>query len=175
MEKAGLIDEMVGDAIDGAVDGEDIEEEMDEQINQVLDEIAGDTLAALPNARFLPWFACFEHTYAPVFLQETLGKDSLGNNARAAWSPLAFFIIVSIDIVFFRAQKCSTSSVSQPHTSYLFDHKCMSIVFMQRIAPHVSRLKCMFRINMYRSKQSSQFGVLPIQGSHVASQTTDYR
>jgi len=51
MEKAGLIDEMVGDAIDSTMDNEDMEEEMEEQINQVLDEIAGDTLASMPNAR----------------------------------------------------------------------------------------------------------------------------
>ena len=51
MAKAGLIDEMMDDAVGSAVDGEDIEEEMEDQINQVLDEIAGDTLAALPQAK----------------------------------------------------------------------------------------------------------------------------
>lgn len=35
MANAGLIDEIMGDAIDSVMDGEDMEEEMDEQINQV--------------------------------------------------------------------------------------------------------------------------------------------
>jgi charged multivesicular body protein 3 len=41
MMKAGLIDEMMNDAIDSALDGEDIEEETEEQLNQVTAQGAG--------------------------------------------------------------------------------------------------------------------------------------
>ncbi len=51
MMKAGLIEEMVGEALDSALDTEDQEEETEEQIDQILAEIAGETRAALPSAK----------------------------------------------------------------------------------------------------------------------------
>jgi len=51
MMKAGLIDEMMGDAMDSTMDTEDMEEETDEEVNRVLAEIAGETLAKLPAAQ----------------------------------------------------------------------------------------------------------------------------
>lgn len=54
MARAGLIDEMMNDAIDSALDNEDMEAETDEEIEKVLLEVAGETLAALPAAKTRP-------------------------------------------------------------------------------------------------------------------------
>lgn len=54
MAKAGLIEEMMNDAIDSALGDEDIEEETDAEVEKVLQEVAGETLAALPAARARP-------------------------------------------------------------------------------------------------------------------------
>jgi hypothetical protein len=54
MAKAGLIEEMMNDAIDSALGDEDIEEETDAEVEKVLLEVAGETLAALPAARARP-------------------------------------------------------------------------------------------------------------------------
>lgn len=54
MAKAGLIEEMMNDALDSALDGENIEEETEEEIEKVLLEVAGETLAALPAAKARP-------------------------------------------------------------------------------------------------------------------------
>lgn len=51
MMKAGLIDEMMGDAMDSALDTEDMEEETEAQVEAILAEVAGETLASLPAAR----------------------------------------------------------------------------------------------------------------------------
>ncbi|KAJ9527375.1 hypothetical protein QJQ45_025644 [Haematococcus lacustris] len=53
MMKAGLIDEMMSDAVDGALDDAELDEETEEQVMvaAVLDEIAKETAAALPAAR----------------------------------------------------------------------------------------------------------------------------
>ena len=51
MMKAGLIDEMVNDALDSALDTEDMEEETEQEIEKVLAELAVDTAAALPSAK----------------------------------------------------------------------------------------------------------------------------
>ena len=51
MMKAGLIEEMMNDALDGALDTEDMEEECEAQVEQVLAELALDTRAALPQAK----------------------------------------------------------------------------------------------------------------------------
>ena len=62
--KAGLIEEMMNDALDGALDTEDMEEESEAQVEQVLAELALDTRAALPQAKVggdcLPGPACSE-------------------------------------------------------------------------------------------------------------------
>ncbi|KHG14933.1 Vacuolar sorting-associated protein 24 -like protein [Gossypium arboreum] len=50
MIKAGVIEEMVNDALDSALDSEDIEEETEEEVDKVLSEIAGETAAQLPEA-----------------------------------------------------------------------------------------------------------------------------
>lgn len=50
MIKAGVIEEMVNDALDSALDSEDIEEETEEEVDKVLSEIAGETVAQLPEA-----------------------------------------------------------------------------------------------------------------------------
>ncbi|KAG6765186.1 hypothetical protein POTOM_029207 [Populus tomentosa] len=50
MTKAGVIEEMVTDAVDSALDSEDIEEEIEEEVDKVLTEIAGETAAQLPEA-----------------------------------------------------------------------------------------------------------------------------
>ncbi|TYI62400.1 hypothetical protein E1A91_D10G240900v1 [Gossypium mustelinum] len=50
MIKAGVIEEMVNDALDSALDSEDIEEETEEEVDKVLSEIAGETAAELPEA-----------------------------------------------------------------------------------------------------------------------------
>lgn len=54
MAKAGLIEEMMNDAIDSTLDNESIEEETEEEIEKVLLEVAGETLAALPAAKARP-------------------------------------------------------------------------------------------------------------------------
>jgi charged multivesicular body protein 3 len=51
MMKAGLIEEMMNDALDSALDTEEMEEETEEQIQRVLAEIVGETSAALPQAQ----------------------------------------------------------------------------------------------------------------------------
>lgn len=48
--QAGVIEEMVNDALDSALDSEDIEEETEEEVDKVLSEIAGETAAQLPEA-----------------------------------------------------------------------------------------------------------------------------
>ncbi|KAF8395270.1 hypothetical protein HHK36_019212 [Tetracentron sinense] len=48
MTKAGVIEEMVNDAVDTALDSEDIEEETEEEVDKILTEIAGETAAQLP-------------------------------------------------------------------------------------------------------------------------------
>ncbi|KAK6228282.1 Snf7 family - like 6 [Theobroma cacao] len=50
MTKAGVIEEIVNDALDTALDSEDIEEETEEEVDKVLSEIAGETAAQLPEA-----------------------------------------------------------------------------------------------------------------------------
>ncbi|CAH9072312.1 unnamed protein product [Cuscuta epithymum] len=50
MTKAGVIEEMVNDAVDDALDTEDIEDETEEEIEKVLTAIAGETAASLPLA-----------------------------------------------------------------------------------------------------------------------------
>ncbi|KAK4492689.1 hypothetical protein RD792_003509 [Penstemon davidsonii] len=50
MTKAGVIEEMMNDAVDDALDSEDIEEETEEEIEKVLTAIAGETAAQLPEA-----------------------------------------------------------------------------------------------------------------------------
>lgn len=54
MAKAGLIDEMMNDALDSALDNEDIEEETDAEVEKVLLEVAGETMAQLPAAKARP-------------------------------------------------------------------------------------------------------------------------
>ncbi|KAL0370106.1 UNVERIFIED_CONTAM: Vacuolar protein sorting-associated protein [Sesamum angustifolium] len=48
--QAGVIEEMMNDAVDNALDSEDIEEETEEEIDKVLTAIAGETAAQLPEA-----------------------------------------------------------------------------------------------------------------------------
>ncbi len=58
MMKAGLIEEMMSDAIDSAIGGEDEEEETEEEVQKVLDEIALATASALPSAQVrVVWYA----------------------------------------------------------------------------------------------------------------------
>lgn len=54
MMKAGLIDEMMSEAIDDAIGAEDEEEETEAEVQRVLNEIAGETLASLPAAQVRP-------------------------------------------------------------------------------------------------------------------------
>jgi charged multivesicular body protein 3 len=54
MMRAGLIDEIMSDAIDGTLGAEDEEEEVDEEVDKVLMEVAGEALAAMPAARRQP-------------------------------------------------------------------------------------------------------------------------
>ncbi|KAG4974392.1 hypothetical protein JHK87_031213 [Glycine soja] len=49
MTKAGVIEEIVNDAVDTALDSEDIEDEI-EEVDKVLTTIAGETAALLPEA-----------------------------------------------------------------------------------------------------------------------------
>lgn len=51
MFKAGMLQEMVDDALDSAVDASTDDEEVQEEVNKILDQIAGDRVAAMPNAR----------------------------------------------------------------------------------------------------------------------------
>lgn len=51
MWQAGVVEEMMSDALDSALDSEDIEEETEEEIEKVLTAIAGETAAQLPEAR----------------------------------------------------------------------------------------------------------------------------
>lgn len=92
MMKAGLIDEMMNDALDSALDTEDMEEETEEQIEQVLAEIAGETAAALPNAKVRTHLQRVSHQYGRrrVRGQETraadqasAGRDCRGNGGGA--------------------------------------------------------------------------------------------
>ena len=48
MFKAGVMDEMVSDAMDSSL--EDVEEESEEEVNKVLQELALDSVAAMPAA-----------------------------------------------------------------------------------------------------------------------------
>ncbi|KAK1289283.1 hypothetical protein QJS10_CPB18g01747 [Acorus calamus] len=50
MTKAGVIEEMVTDAVDSALDSEDIEEETEVEVDKVLAELAGETASQLPDA-----------------------------------------------------------------------------------------------------------------------------
>ncbi|THU74760.1 hypothetical protein C4D60_Mb04t36820 [Musa balbisiana] len=50
MTKAGVMEEMVNDAVDTALDSEDIEEEIEEEVDKVLAAIAGETMSQLPDA-----------------------------------------------------------------------------------------------------------------------------
>ncbi|XP_060169624.1 vacuolar protein sorting-associated protein 24 homolog 1-like [Lycium barbarum] len=50
MTKAGVMEEMVNDAVDSALDSEDMEEEIEEEVDKVLTAIAGETTAQLPQA-----------------------------------------------------------------------------------------------------------------------------
>ncbi|KAI3438053.1 hypothetical protein D9Q98_000496 [Chlorella vulgaris] len=50
MAKAGIIEEMMSDAMEGVMDGEDMEEETDEQIDKILLEVAGETLSQMAAA-----------------------------------------------------------------------------------------------------------------------------
>ncbi|KAL4452152.1 hypothetical protein ABPG75_007814 [Micractinium tetrahymenae] len=50
MAKAGIIDEMMSDAMDSVMDGEDLEEETEEQVDKILLEVAGETLAQMAAA-----------------------------------------------------------------------------------------------------------------------------
>jgi hypothetical protein len=50
MARAGLIEEIMNDAIDGALGDEELEEETDAEIAKVLQEVAGEVIAALPEA-----------------------------------------------------------------------------------------------------------------------------
>uniref|UniRef100_J3LJ43 Uncharacterized protein n=1 Tax=Oryza brachyantha TaxID=4533 RepID=J3LJ43_ORYBR len=49
MTKAGVMEEMVNDAVDSALDNEDIEEEIEEEVDKVLSAIAGETASELPD------------------------------------------------------------------------------------------------------------------------------
>ncbi|CAH1441663.1 unnamed protein product [Lactuca virosa] len=50
MIKAGVIEEMVNDAVDSALDTDDMEGEIEEEVDKVLTSIAGETAAQLPEA-----------------------------------------------------------------------------------------------------------------------------
>jgi len=50
MTKAGVMEEMVNDALDSTLDNEDIEEEIEEEVDKVLTAIAGETASELPDA-----------------------------------------------------------------------------------------------------------------------------
>ncbi|KAI3826453.1 hypothetical protein L1987_00501 [Smallanthus sonchifolius] len=50
MIKAGVIEEMMNDAVDSALDSDDIEDEIEEEVDKVLTAIAGETAARLPEA-----------------------------------------------------------------------------------------------------------------------------
>nr|ACU20533.1 unknown [Glycine max] len=50
MTKAGVIEEIVNDAVDSALDSEDIEDEKEEEVDKVLTAIAGEAAAQLPEA-----------------------------------------------------------------------------------------------------------------------------
>ncbi|KAL6970644.1 hypothetical protein U1Q18_030338, partial [Sarracenia purpurea var. burkii] len=47
---AGVIEETVNEAVDSALDTDDIEEEIEEEVDKVLTELAGGTVAELPDA-----------------------------------------------------------------------------------------------------------------------------
>uniref|UniRef100_A0A453JC91 Uncharacterized protein n=1 Tax=Aegilops tauschii subsp. strangulata TaxID=200361 RepID=A0A453JC91_AEGTS len=50
MTKAGVMEEMVNDAMDSALDDEGMEEEIEEEVDKVLSAIAGETASQLPDA-----------------------------------------------------------------------------------------------------------------------------
>lgn len=54
MMKAGVIDEVVGDAIDSVMDGADADEEVDAEVDKVLAELAGADVDALVGAGTVP-------------------------------------------------------------------------------------------------------------------------
>eukprot|EP00877_Chromochloris_zofingiensis_P006370 jgi/Chrzof1/1987/Cz10g28280.t1 len=50
MQRAGLIEEMMTDAIDGALGDEELDTATEDEVDKILMEVAGETLAALPAA-----------------------------------------------------------------------------------------------------------------------------
>lgn len=48
MMKAGVMDEMVGEALDSALDGEDVEAETEAEVDKVLSELASETNRVMP-------------------------------------------------------------------------------------------------------------------------------
>lgn len=48
--QAGVLEEMMNDAVDSALDSEDIEEEIEDEVDKVLTELAGETASQLPDA-----------------------------------------------------------------------------------------------------------------------------
>lgn len=54
MMKAGVIDEVMGDAIDSVMDGPDADEEVDAEVGKVLAEVAGADVDALVGAGTVP-------------------------------------------------------------------------------------------------------------------------
>lgn len=61
MAKAGLIEEMMNDALDSALDTEEMEQETEEEVEKVLMEVAGEVIAALPAAKAQPAAVAAEH------------------------------------------------------------------------------------------------------------------
>jgi charged multivesicular body protein 3 len=51
MAKAGLIEEMMNDSLDSALGDEELEDETEEEVAKVLQEVAGEVLAAMPDAK----------------------------------------------------------------------------------------------------------------------------
>ncbi|CAM6104317.1 unnamed protein product [Calypogeia fissa] len=48
MMKSGVVEEMLSDSLEAALDSEDIEDEIEGEVEKVLSEIAGETIAQLP-------------------------------------------------------------------------------------------------------------------------------
>jgi charged multivesicular body protein 3 len=67
MARAGLIDEVVNDALDSALGGEEVEEEADAEVERVLQEVAAGAVAAAPAA---PRRAPAARVAAPVQQEE---------------------------------------------------------------------------------------------------------
>lgn len=49
--KAGVIEEMVSEAIDSVVDSEDLEAETEAAVDKILKEVTGETLAEMPKTK----------------------------------------------------------------------------------------------------------------------------